>query len=433
MEDSFRFSTFNISQKILRAIEDMGFEEPTPIQISAIPLILAGSDVTGQAKTGTGKTAAFGIPALEKIDPHNRQTQVIVLSPTRELAIQTAEEIARLASHLGHITVLPIYGGQPIERQLRSLKTGVQIVVGTPGRVLDHLRRGTLTLSRVTLVVLDEADQMLDMGFLPDIETILSKTPKDRQTVLFSATLPKPILAISKRFQNNPEFVEIPHKELTVPQVEQRYLEVHSRDKFDVLCRLLDQMDPKLALVFCNTKRRVDQLTKRLKTLGYSVSGIHGDLKQSQRDRVMAQFRRGEIDLLVATDVAARGIDVEDIDLVVNVDVPQVAEYYVHRIGRTARAGRSGRAITFVGPEDIYKMKEIQRMAHITISRIPLPTARDAVESRMKSVADKIKQTVDAANLEKQTETIERIMVDDYTSLEIAAALLKMHTETGSG
>jgi len=433
MEDPFRFSEFRISPKILRAIEDMGFEEPTPIQISAIPLILAGRDVTGHAKTGTGKTAAFGIPALEKIEPHNRQTQVIVLSPTRELAIQTAEEIALLATHLGHITVLPIYGGQPIERQLRSLKTGVQIVVGTPGRVLDHLRRGTLSLSRVRLVVLDEADQMLDMGFLPDIETILSKTPKDRQTVLFSATLPKPILAISKRFQNNPEFVEIPHKELTVPQVEQRYLEVHSRDKFDVLCRLLDQMDPRLVLVFCNTKRRVDQLSKRLKTLGYRAGGIHGDLKQSQRDRVMAQFRRGEIDLLVATDVAARGIDVEDIDLVVNVDVPQVAEYYVHRIGRTARAGRSGRAITFVGPEDIYKMKEIQRMANITISRIPLPTARDAAETRMKSLADKIKQTVDAGNLEKQTETIERIMVGDYTSLEIAAALLKMHLETGSG
>jgi ATP-dependent RNA helicase DeaD len=433
MEDPFRFSEFRISPKILRAIEDMGFEEPTPIQVSAIPLILAGRDVTGHAKTGTGKTAAFGIPALEKIEPHNRQTQVIVLSPTRELAIQTAEEIALLATHLGHITVLPIYGGQPIERQLRSLKTGVQIVVGTPGRVLDHLRRGTLSLSRVRLVVLDEADQMLDMGFLPDIETILSKTPKDRQTVLFSATLPKPILAISTRFQNNPEFVEIPHKELTVPQVEQRYLEVHSRDKFDVLCRLLDQMDPRLVLVFCNTKRRVDQLSKRLKTLGYRAGGIHGDLKQSQRDRVMAQFRRGEIDLLVATDVAARGIDVEEIDLVVNVDVPQVAEYYVHRIGRTARAGRSGRAITFVGPEDIYKMKEIQRMAHITISRIPLPSARDAAETRVKSLADKIKQTVDAGNLEQQTETVERIMVDDYTSLEIAAALLKMHTEAGSG
>jgi len=433
MEDPFRFSEFRISPKILRAIEDMGFEEPTPIQVSAIPLILAGRDVTGHAKTGTGKTAAFGIPALEKIEPHNRQTQVIVLSPTRELAIQTAEEIALLATHLGHITVLPIYGGQPIERQLRSLKTGVQIVVGTPGRVLDHLRRGTLSLSRVRLVVLDEADQMLDMGFLPDIETILSKTPKDRQTVLFSATLPKPILAISKRFQNNPEFVEIPHKELTVPQVEQQYLEVHSRDKFDVLCRLLDQMDPRLVLVFCNTKRRVDQLSKRLKTLGYRAGGIHGDLKQSQRDRVMAQFRKGEIDLLVATDVAARGIDVEEIDLVVYVDVPQVAEYYVHRIGRTARAGRSGRAITFVGPEDIYKMKEIQRMAHITISRIPLPSARDAAETRVKSLADKIKQTVDAGNLEQQTETVERIMVDDYTSLEIAAALLKMHTEAGSG
>jgi ATP-dependent RNA helicase DeaD len=388
--------------------------------------------VTGQAKTGTGKTAAFGIPALERLDLRDRQTQVIVLSPTRELAIQTAEEIARLATHLGHITILPIYGGQPIERQLRALKTGVQIVVGTPGRVLDHLRRRTLTLSGVRMVVLDEADQMLDMGFLPDIETILSKTPRDRQTVLFSATLPKPILAISKRFQNNPQFVEIPHKELTVPEVDQRYIEVHSRDKFDVLCRLFDQMDPRLALVFCNTKRRVDQVTKRLKTLGYSVGAIHGDLKQSQRDRVMGQFRRGEIDLLVATDVAARGIDVEDIDLVVNLDVPQVAEYYVHRIGRTARAGRSGRAITFVSPEDVYKMREIQHMANITISRIPLPTARDATESRIKALADRIKQTVDAGNLDKQVEAIERIMVDDYTSLEIAAALLKMHPDTGA-
>jgi ATP-dependent RNA helicase DeaD len=432
METSFSFKQFNISPKILRAIEDMGFEEPTPIQISAIPIILAGSDVTGQAKTGTGKTAAFGIPALERLDLRDRQTQVIVLSPTRELAIQTAEEIARLATHLGHITILPIYGGQPIERQLRALKTGVQIVVGTPGRVLDHLRRRTLTLSGVRTVVLDEADQMLDMGFLPDIETILSKTPRNRQTVLFSATLPKPILAISKRFQNNPQFVEIPHKELTVPEVEQRYIEVHSRDKFDVLCRLFDQMDPRLGLVFCNTKRRVDQVTKRLKTLGYSVGAIHGDLKQSQRDRVMGQFRRGEIDLLVATDVAARGIDVEDIDLVVNLDVPQVAEYYVHRIGRTARAGRSGRAITFVSPEDVYKMKEIQHMANITISRIPLPTARDATESRIKALADKIKQTVDAGNLDKQVEAIERIMVDDYTSLEIAAALLKMHPDTGA-
>lgn len=409
----------------------MGFEEPTPIQTSAIPLILAGNDVTGQAKTGTGKTAAFGIPALERLDPRDRQTQVIVLSPTRELAIQTAEEIARLAIHLSHTTILPIYGGQPIERQLRALKTGVQIVVGTPGRVLDHLRRRTLSLSRVKLVVLDEADQMLDMGFLPDIETILGTTPKERQTVLFSATLPKPILAISKRFQRNPEFVEIPHQELTVPEVEQRYLEVHSRDKFDVLCRLLDQMDPKLVLVFCNTKRRVDQLTKRLKTLGYRVGEIHGDLKQSQRDRVMAQFRKGEIDVLVATDVAARGIDVEDIDLVVNIDVPQVAEYYVHRIGRTARAGRSGRAITFVGPEDVYKMREIQRMANITISRIPIPSARDAAESKTKALADKIKQTVDDGNLEKQLETVERIMVDDYTSLEIAAALLKMQMDTG--
>ncbi|MGD1004790.1 MAG: DEAD/DEAH box helicase [Methanoregulaceae archaeon] len=429
MESSFLFKQFNISQKILRAIEDLGFEEPTPIQTLAIPLILKGNDVTGQAKTGTGKTAAFGIPALERIEHHDRKTQVIILSPTRELAIQTAEEIAHLAKYFEYIKVLPIYGGQPIERQLRALKSGIQIVVGTPGRVLDHLRRGSLLLSHVKMVVLDEADQMLDMGFIDDIEKILEKTPKDRQTILFSATLPKPILAISKRFQKDPQFVDIPHKELTVPEVEQRYLEVHSRDKFDVLCQILDQYDPRLVLVFCNTKRRVDQLTRRLKTLGYNVAGIHGDLKQTQRDRIMAQFRKGHIDLLVATDVAARGIDVEDIDLVVNLDVPQVAEYYVHRIGRTARAGKSGRAITFVGPEDIYKMREIQHIANITIARTSLPKTRDVADSKIKILTDKIKQKVDSGNLEKQIETIERMMIDDYTSLEIAAALLKINLE----
>jgi ATP-dependent RNA helicase DeaD len=299
--------------------------------------------------------------------------------------------------------------------------------------VLDHLRRGTLSLQRVKLVILDEADQMLDMGFRDDIETILGKTPRDRQTVLFSATLPKPILDISRRFQKDSEFIQVAHRELTVPQVEQLYLEVRGRDKLDVLCRLLDQFDPQLALIFCNTKRGVDDLTSRIKARGYGVEGLHGDLKQSQRDRVMEKFRKGTIDLLIATDVAARGIDVEEIDLVVNFDVPQDVEYYVHRIGRTARAGRAGRAITFVDPREIYKLGAIQNLARLTITRIPVPTESDAAENKLRILVDTIKQTVDNGDLGKQVELIERIMVDDYTSLEIAAALLKMQSEGGAG
>jgi len=426
MKTSSPFEQFTLSPKILRGIEEMGFEEPTPIQTSAIPAMLAGRDVTGQAETGTGKTAAFGIPALERLDPKSRRTQVLILSPTRELAIQTSEEIARLARHLGHTTVLPVYGGQPIERQLRALAAGVMIVVGTPGRLLDHLRRGTLDLSVVRLVVLDEADRMLDMGFLPDIETILKKTPADRQTVLFSATMPEPIRAISKRFQNNPEFIAVSRKELTVPQVEQLYVEVHSRDKLDVLCRLLDQYNPKLVLVFCNTKRRVDQVTKRLRERGVRAEGLHGDLKQSRRDRVMAQFRTGAIDLLVASDVAARGIDVHDVDLVINYDVPQDVEYYVHRVGRTARAGRAGRAITFAGPEEIYRLRAIQRFAPVAAASQPVLAARVEGEAPADGLAGMIKRTIDAGGLEREKALVEQVMSDDYTSPEIAAALVRL-------
>ena len=404
----------------------MGFEEPTPIQISAIPPILAGKDVTGQAQTGTGKTAAFGIPTLEKIDTRNRATQAIVLSPTRELAIQTAEEFSRLASHLRGITTLPIYGGQPIERQLKALRRGAQVVIGTPGRVLDHIKRGTLSLSEVTMVILDEADQMLDMGFIGDIEKIIAKTPTKRQTILFSATLPRPILEISKKFQKNPEFVRIAEREMTVPQVEQLYVEIRSRDKLDILCRLFDIYDPALALVFCNTKKGVDILSTHLQARGYVAKGLHGDMKQAQRDHVMANFRNGQIDALIATDVAARGIDVGDIDLVVNFDVPQDVENYVHRIGRTARAGRAGRAITFVDPREVYKLRTIQKHARINIARIPLPKASDAAETRTRNLMEKVKQIVDNGDIEKEVELIERMMVDDYTSLEIAAALLKV-------
>lgn len=429
MENSFLFSQLQISPAILRAIEDMGFEEPTPIQQHAIPLLLAGRDVTGQAQTGTGKTAAFGIPAIECIEPKDRRTQVIILSPTRELAIQTAEEISTLSQYIPGITVLPIYGGQPIGRQFKALKLGIQIVVGTPGRILDHLNRRTLSLSGVRMVVLDEADQMLDMGFYEDIEEILRTTPPSRQTVLFSATLPKPILEISKRFQKDPQLVKVQVRELTVPQVEQLSIELHSRDKLEILCRVLDSYDPRLALVFCNTKRTVDELTARMQARGYGVEGLHGDLKQTQRDRVMEQFRSGSVDVLIATDVAARGIDVDDIDLVINFDVPQDIEYYVHRIGRTARAGRAGRAVTFVGPQEIYKLRAIQRNARITITRIPIPKEIDAAETRLKNLTIKIKHTIESGKLDRYEEMVERIMQQDNTSLDVAAALLKIHME----
>lgn len=404
----------------------MGFEEPTPIQVAAIPAILAGRDVTGQAQTGTGKTAAFGIPILEKVDARNRATQAIVLSPTRELAIQIAEEFSRLAAHHRTITTLPIYGGQPIERQLKVLQRGAHVVIGTPGRVLDHIKRGTLSLAEVSMVILDEADQMLDMGFIGDIEKIITNTPKKRQTIMFSATLPRPILEISKKFQKKPEFVRVAEREMTVPQVEQLYVEIRSRDKLDILCRFFDIYDPALALVFCNTKKGVDILSTHLQARGYLAKGLHGDMKQSQRDRVMGDFRNGQIDVLIATDVAARGIDVGDIDLVVNFDVPQDVENYVHRIGRTARAGRAGRAITFVDPREVYKLRSIQRHARITIVRIPLPKESDAAETRTRNLVEKVKQIVDNGDIEREVEIIERIMVDDYTSLEIAAALLKV-------
>ncbi len=326
--------------------------------------------------------------------------------------------------------MLPVYGGQPIERQLRALAAGVMIVVGTPGRLLDHLRRGTLDLSFVKMVVLDEADRMLDMGFLPDIETILKKTPEKRQTVLFSATMPGPIMAISRRFQKNPEFIAVSRENLTVPQVDQQYIEVHSRDKLDVLCRLLDQYNPKLVLVFANTKRRVDQLTRRLRERGVRVEGLHGDLKQSRRDRVMAQFRNGTIDLLVASDVAARGIDVLDVDLVVNYDVPQDVEYYVHRIGRTARAGRVGRAVTFAGPEEIYRLREIQKFAPVKSASLaaspPVPVVRQEEPAPSVGLADRIKAAIDDGGLEREKAIVERIMAEDYTSPEIASALIRL-------
>jgi len=389
-----KFEDFNLSKELLHAIKDLGFEEPTPIQALAIPKLELGMDVTGQAQTGTGKTAAFALPAIEKIDPDNLSVQTIILAPTRELAIQIAEEFTKLLKYKQNIKVLPVYGGQPIERQLRALRSGVQIIIGTPGRVMDHMDRKTLSLNNVHTIILDEADQMLDMGFRDDIEYIIKKTPEGRQTVLFSATMPKPIIQISKKYQKNPEFIKVIHKELTVPQIEQTYFEVKERDKLEITCRLIDIYDPELALIFCNTKKRVDELSSSLRARGYLV--------------------------------AARGIDVDEIDTVFNYDVPQDVEYYVHRIGRTARAGRTGRAISFVAPKEIYKLRSIQKFAKIRITKMPIPSITDVEEIKIKNFMEKIKLTIDEGNIEKYATLVEQMMEkDEYNSVEIAAALLK--------
>lgn len=427
--ETIKFDELNISKELKQAIEDMGFEEATPIQTKSIPYILEGRDIIGQAQTGTGKTASFGIPTLEKLDSNNRGLQTLILCPTRELAIQVAEEIRRLAKYMPGIKILPIYGGQPITRQIQALKKGVQIVVGTPGRVMDHMRRKTLKMNHVKMVVLDEADEMLNMGFRDDIEIILQDIPQDRQTVLFSATMPKPILEITKLYQKNPITIKVVRKELTVPSIEQYYFEVKQRNKFEVLTRLIDMHNPKLALVFCNTKKQVDELVLRLQGRGYSADGLHGDMRQGQRDRVMSSFRNGITDILVATDVAARGIDVDDVEMVFNYDVPQDEEYYVHRIGRTGRAGRIGRAFTFAAGREIYKLKDIQKYIKTKIKREQIPSIRDVEEVKTAALLDRITHTIENGNLSRQINMIEKLLDEDYATIDIAAALLKMLTD----
>lgn len=422
-----RFEELVADERILRAVEDMGFEEASPIQAQSIPAVLQGKDIVGQAQTGTGKTAAYSIPLLEKIDPDLKKVQAIVLCPTRELAVQVAEEIRKLAKYMSDIKVLPIYGGQEIVRQIKSLKSGVQIVVGTPGRVMDHMRRKTVKFDNVSIVVLDEADEMLDMGFREDMETILKETPNDRQTVMFSATMPKAILDIAKTFQNNPETIKVVRKELTVKNIEQYYYEVRQKNKNEVLCRLIDIYNPRLSVVFCNTKKQVDELISALKGRGYFADGIHGDMKQAQRDRVMADFRSGKTEILIATDVAARGIDVDDVDIVFNYDLPQDEEYYVHRIGRTGRAGRSGLALSFVSGKEVYKLKDIEHYCKTKIKAKPIPSMDDVKNTKLEVLFDKVRETVNEGGLSDMIEMVEnQINEEDYTIMDMAAALLKM-------
>ena len=421
------FEEMCLDTRIMRAIAEMGFEQPSPIQAQSIPIAVEGKDMIGQARTGTGKTDSFGIPMLQRINPKDKNLQAIVLCPTRELAIQSANEIRKLAKFLHGIKVLPIYGGQEISKQIRSLKGGVQIVIGTPGRVMDHLRRHTLKPQTVDIVVLDEADEMLNMGFREDIETILGQLPEERQTMLFSATMPKPILEIAKRYLHEPEIVKVIQKELTVPKIEQYYYEVNPRKKNEVLSRLLDMYDPSLSLVFCNTKRKVDELVADLKGRGYFAEGLHGDMKQSQRDRVMNGFRNGRTDILVATDVAARGIDVDDVEAVFNYDVPQDDEYYVHRIGRTGRAGREGRAFTLVVGKEIYKLKDIQRYCKTKIRRQPIPSVNDVAAIKVEKLLEQAGELIATDGLGRMMDLLEEYLDgSDYSATEMAAALLAM-------
>lgn len=425
--EATRFEELQLDARILRAVTDMGFEAASPIQAQAIPLQLEGIDIIGQAQTGTGKTAAFGIPLLQKVDPKSKKLQAIALCPTRELAIQVADEVRRLAKYMHGVKVLPIYGGQDIVKQIRSLKDGVQIIIGTPGRIMDHMRRKTIKFDHVHTVVLDEADEMLNMGFLEDMETILSELPSERQTVMFSATMPPAIADIAKKFQKEPKVVKVVKKELTVPKVTQYYYEVKPKNKLEVMCRLLDMYAPKLSVVFCNTKRQVDELVQALQGRGYFAEGLHGDLKQIQRDRVMSSFRNGRTDILVATDVAARGIDVDDVEAVFNYDVPQDDEYYVHRIGRTGRAGREGKAFSFVVGKEVYKLRDIQRYCKTKILPQPIPSLDDVTTIKAEKVLESAGNVIKNQDLAKIVNILEkRVLEEDYTSLDLASALLKM-------
>lgn len=425
--ETVRFDELNLHPKILKGIQEMGFEEATPIQGKAIPVVMEGVDVIGQAQTGTGKTAAFGIPLLMKADPHNKKTQSIVLCPTRELAIQVAEEIRNLAKYMHGIKVLPVYGGQDIVKQIRSLKGGAQIIIGTPGRVMDHLRRKTIRCDYVNTIVLDEADEMLNMGFREDIETVLEYIPEERQTVLFSATMPKAIMDITKEYQTNPVLVAVGSEEnRTAVGIEQFYFDCPMGRKMDVLNLLLAKHEPRLSIVFCNTKKMVDELSEYLNSAGYKAIGIHGDMKQSARTQVMNSFKSHRTRILIATDVAARGIDVENVDAVFNFDIPQDTEYYVHRIGRTARAGKEGRAYTLIsGRRQFFQLRDIMSSTGAKIQKAEIPSAEEIYHSRSLAFAEKL-MTEAAAPSQDSREVLEHLTQQGFTTEQAALGAITL-------
>ncbi len=421
------FADLQLSEGMLATIADLGYEAPTPIQEQTIPLLLGGRNIIAQAQTGTGKTAAYAIPMVECMEPEDKYIQALVLTPTRELAVQVAEAVHRLG-HFKHLNVLPVYGGQPIERQLHALKRGVQVVIGTPGRVLDHLRRGTLVLNQVDYVVLDEADEMLDMGFIDDIETILDTMPGEKQIALFSATIPDRIADLARKYMQDPFRVTVEATPQSVPSIEQFYVEVTHRNRLDVLTRLLDSEEPGPSIIFARTKRDVDELGETLQSRGFDAETLHGDLNQTQRDRVLQRFRSGQIDLLVATQVAARGLDITGVTHVFNYAIPEDADSYVHRIGRTGRAGRSGKAIMLVQPREIRLLRVIENLIGQKIKLMRLPSLTDVEARRRETIKDSIREKIGEGNLLPFVQLVTEL-ADEFDLAEIAAAAAKMVSE----
>lgn len=416
------FEELKLNEKTKRALQDAGYVNPTPIQEQAIPVILEGKDFIGQSKTGTGKTASYSLPLIEKLDPTNKKVQAIVLCPTRELAVQVADEVRKFLKYQEGIKTIAIYGGQDIETQIRMLKKGVQIVIGTPGRVMDHLRRKTLKLDNIKMCILDEADEMLNMGFEEDIETILKDVPNERQTILFSATMNKRIMEITKKYLKNPKKVKIQAKELTVNEIEQISIQVKEAMKSEALMRLIEVYRPQKAIVFCNTKKRVDDLIEVLKQNRFKAEALHGDIKQTVRERIMKRMRNGEFQILVATDVVARGIDIQDVEFVLNYDVPQEEEYYVHRIGRTGRNGNTGKAVTFVVGKEKSKLQSIKKYSNAKIKEGSIPTIAEINKIRSKAIVEKIRNVIDKNEFEYQ-DILDELKEKNNTE-EIVKALL---------
>ncbi|MCU0392509.1 MAG: DEAD/DEAH box helicase [Thermoflexibacter sp.] len=425
--ENLTFDELGLSIDIMSAIAELGFTTATPIQSQAIPVALTGRDILGQAQTGTGKTAAFGLPLLEKIDTSLKKPQAIVLCPTRELAVQVCEELKKFAKNTKGLHVVAIFGGDSMERQLRELRRGVQVIVGTPGRLIDHLGRGSFETDNIDTVVLDEADEMLNMGFVEDIEHIFDQLPSERQTLLFSATMPPPILTLTKKYLNNPHHVKVVKSTVTAASIKQYYFNLKGNQKVEVMARLMEVYDLKLMLVFCNTKKQVDDLVALLQLKGLEAEGIHGDLKQSQRTSVMAKFKSNVVNILVATDVAARGIDVSGVDAVFNYDIPLDPEYYVHRIGRTGRAGKSGMSFTFVTGRESSKLKEIERFTKSAIERGKIPSEREIQEVRQQKFAGKLKEEITKGGLERYSQILNNLLKEELDIQQIAAALIRMN------
>ena len=427
------FEDLGLSAALLLSIRDVGYEEPTPVQLQTIPVLLEGRDVIAQAQTGSGKTAAFGLPIVEAIDPRLRRVQALILCPTRELAIQVAEALHKYGRHKD-VETLPIYGGQPYERQFRGLQRGVQIVVGTPGRVMDHMRRGTLLLDAIRFFVLDEADEMLDMGFIEDIEWILEHAPVERQTALFSATMPPRIADLAVRYMRDPVRITVAGRQMTVPETRQSFYEVPRARKVDALTRILDAETPTSAMIFCRTKLGVDELGEALMARGYGVETLHGDLSQAQRDRVMRRFRSGQADILIATDVAARGLDIPEVSHVINYDIPESAEAYVHRIGRTGRAGRTGEAVTLVVPRETRWLRQIERTIRARIEPRRLPTAADVAARRREAMKQRVLEVLENEDGYAQYLATAADLAEERDAVEVSAAILKLYAdETGRG